>query len=158
MNSGNPFYQSGLRFTCTRCSICCRFDSGYVWLSDRDLARLASGLGISASEVIRKYCTMVDIGGFRQLSLAEQENKDCVFWVNGACSVYGHRPLQCRSFPFWSPFLGSRRDWDALESMCPGVNIGELHGAGEIEQWLSARRWETPLDAGSLKNGGGDES
>jgi Fe-S-cluster containining protein len=100
----------------------------------------------------------VNIGGLRQLSLAEQENMDCVFFVDGACSVYAYRPLQCRSFPFWSPFLSSRRDWDALETMCPGVNIGELHDAAEIRDWLAARRLEMPLDADALEERAGDDS
>ena len=138
--------------------MCCRYDSGYVWLSARDLSRLAAGLKIPKAEVIRSYCTLVDVGGFRQVSLSEQENKDCVLFRDGACSVYQHRPLQCRSFPFWSPFLTSRADWDALEGMCPGVNMGEFHDAAEIEQWLDARRWEMPLDNEAVEGWQPDES
>ncbi len=82
---------------------------------------------------------------------------DCVFWVDGACSVYEDRPLQCRSFPFWAPYLGSREDWDALESRCPGVNVGELHSVETIEEWLASRRWETPLDADSIDEVSQDE-
>jgi uncharacterized protein len=106
---------------------------------------------------VEKYCTVVDIGGFKQISLAEKPNMDCVFWIDGACSIYEHRPLQCRSFPFWAPFLGSRQDWDALESMCPGVNVGEIHSAEEIDDWVAARRWEPPLDADSVNEVSEDE-
>ena len=42
-------------------------------------------------------------------------------------------------FPFWTPFLGSRRDWDALEADCPGVNRGKLHSKEEIMNWVEAR-------------------
>ena len=92
------------------------------------------------------------------MSLAEQANMDCVFWVDGACSVYEFRPLQCRSFPFWAPFLNSREDWESLEHMCPGVNVGERHEATEVENWLAARRWDPPLDADRLEQGKTDES
>ena len=157
-----PFYKSGssetgLRFTCTRCSACCRFDSGFVWVTHTDLSRLATGLGLSRAAVLARYCKVVDLAGFKQISLAEQPNMDCVFWIDGACSIYEHRPLQCRSFPFWAPYLGSREDWDILESRCPGVNVGELHSVETIDEWVASRRWEAPLDADSMDEVSQDE-
>jgi len=162
VNQYGPFFRSsrsepGLRFVCTRCSACCRFDAGYVWLSWSDLDRLRTGLNMSESDVISRYCKVVDISGIRQISLAEQENMDCVFWIDGACSVYQHRPLQCRSFPFWAPYLGSREDWDDLETMCPGVNVGPVHSPDEIESWMAKRRREPPLDADTLSGGADNE-
>lgn len=144
------FYRNGLRFSCTRCNLCCRFDSGYVWLSRADLARLADGLGLSRDEVIDRYCRVVDIGGFRQLSLREQANKDCIFWRAGGCSVYGHRPLQCTSFPFWRHQLTDRETWERAGDYCPGIGIGELHSADEIDEWLEKRRLDPPLNADTL--------
>jgi uncharacterized protein len=145
------FYESGLRFSCTRCNLCCRFDSGYVWLSRRDLSTLAEGLGLSRDDVVRRYCHVVDIGGFKQLSLREQENMDCVFWRDGACSVYESRPLQCRSFPFWSHQLLDRGSWDRVAEHCPGVNQGRTHSAEEVAEWLEKRRLEPPLNADSVE-------
>ena len=157
-----PFYASesaetGLRFTCTRCSACCRFDSGFVWLSNTDLSRLSDGLGLAVDAVLSGYCRVVDFSGIRQLSLAEQPNMDCIFWTDGACSIYEHRPLQCRSFPFWAPFLGSRDEWNELETMCPGVNVGEVHAPKVIDSWLAARRREPPVDADSASGVTHDE-
>ena len=157
-----PFYklestETGLRFTCTRCSVCCRFDSGFVWLSRSDLSRLATGLGVPRGTALTRYCRIVDVAGFKQVSLQEQANLDCVFWIDGACSIYEHRPLQCRSFPFWAPYLGSRGDWDGLESICPGVNIGELHSADAIDEWLASRRRGVPLDVDTVDEVSEDE-
>ena len=118
---------------------------------------MAAGLRVSRQTVRTEYCKVVDIGGFKQISLAEQPNMDCVFWIDGACSIYEHRPLQCRSFPFWAPYLGSREDWDALELICPGVNVGELHGAGIIDEWQALRRGQPPLDADSVGEVSEDE-
>ncbi len=145
-----PFYEGGLRFSCTRCSLCCRFDSGYVWLSRADLARLVAVLDLPAKTVIDRYCRIVNIAGFKQLSLQEQENMDCVFWVGGACSVYGFRPLQCRSFPFWSHQLLDREAWERAADHCPGMNAGELHPRAEIDRWLENRRLQPALNADSL--------
>lgn len=146
-----PFYADGLRFSCTRCSLCCRFDSGYVWLSRADLARLAAGLDLPENTVTDRYCRIVNIGGFKQLSLREQESMDCVFWVDGACSVYKSRPLQCRSFPFWSHQLSDREAWDRSADHCPGMNAGQHHSRAEIDGWLENRRLEPALNAESLE-------
>jgi uncharacterized protein len=144
------FYRDGLRFSCTRCNRCCRFDSGYVWLSRADIRGLGELLGLDARQVLDEYCRVVDIGGFRQVSLREQANKDCVFWRDGSCSVYGARPLQCRSFPFWAHQLVDRSAWDRVELECPGANTGALHSAEEIDEWLEMRRLEPPLNADTL--------
>jgi len=146
-----PFYADGLRFSCTRCSLCCRFDSGYVWLSRADLARLAAGLDLSEKTVIDRYCRIVNIAGFKQLSLREQDTMDCVFWLDGACSVYRSRPLQCRSFPFWSHQLSDRDAWNRSADHCPGMNVGLLHTRAEIDAWLEKRRLEPALNADSLE-------
>lgn len=137
-----PFYKDGLNFECQRCSGCCRYDSGYVFLSEEDISNLLEVLGISREELLEKYCTEVNISGTYRISLQEKENFDCIFWIDGGCSVYKGRPLQCRSFPFWAPYLESREDWDGLGESCPGVNKGKLHSREEIEEWLYRRRAE----------------
>ncbi len=50
--------------------------------------------------------------------------------------MYQHRPLQCRSYPFWSGNLTSRDTWERLKLSCPGVGRGRLHSKREIEAWL----------------------
>ncbi len=139
-----------LKFSCTQCSMCCRFDSGYVFLSRADLSRLASGLEMSTREFADTYCRVIDLAAFKQLSLAEKPNKDCVFWADGGCTVYEHRPLQCQSYPFWAHQLSSAEAWSQAEKECPGIGIGERHSAATIEQWLEARRMAPPANAETL--------
>ena len=38
-----PWYADGLRFTCTMCGKCCTGEPGYVWTTDEELAKSASG-------------------------------------------------------------------------------------------------------------------
>lgn len=139
------FYSNGLRFHCTRCSRCCRHDPGYVLLSDDDLGRLSDGLGLSRAEVVDRFCRTVSIGPFKRLSLTEQTNFDCVFWRDGACAVYGFRPYQCSSYPFWPSNMMDRRTWDATAEECPGINIGRLHTAAEIDEILERRYRNPPI-------------
>ncbi len=134
----------GLRFTCTRCSNCCRHESGYVFLSEEDISRFSEGLSLDRRSFLDAYCKQVDLGLVRRISLKEQENFDCVFFIDGRCSVYPIRPLQCRSYPFWPSVVASREAWDAESSHCPGINIGRRHSNETVLDWLIRRR-EEPL-------------
>jgi Fe-S-cluster containining protein len=136
----DEFMRSGLRFSCTRCSSCCRFVPGYVFLTEADLKRLQWGTGLSRSELLTAYCRQVNVNGIMRLSLKEKNNFDCVFWEEKGCSIYRHRPLQCRSFPFWTSNLASVQAWQALTRTCPGVGRGKLHSRRTIVRWLSKQQ------------------
>lgn len=139
-----PFYHQGLHFECTQCHNCCRYEPGYVFLSESDIARLAKGKRMSRGQFLDAYCRTVRIGGAKMISLTEKPNYDCIFWDNG-CTVYEHRPLQCRSYPFWGVNLESESAWRELSAVCPGANRGKLHTRAEIEQWLKARHEDPPI-------------
>ncbi len=133
----------GLQFECTRCSRCCRFDPGYVFLSAGDLASLTRRLAMTGNEFIKKFCRIVTVGETKRLSLKEKKNYDCIFWGEGGCTVYDDRPFQCRSYPFWSPFLSSKSAWEKEALSCPGMNRGTKHSVEVIEKWLEKRDNET---------------
>jgi Fe-S-cluster containining protein len=141
------FYANGLRFGCMRCSRCCRHTPGYVFLSEPDIEKLCGFLGIDRDEFNRSYCREVPLGIVKRLSLTEKSNLDCVFWENDGCSVYAARPLQCRSFPFWSSSLSSKTRWKEVARDCPGIGAGRVHSRGEIESWLRIRMEEVLLEA-----------
>ena len=132
-----PFYAQGLRFSCTRCSVCCRHEPGYVFLSKNDLELLAKGLQMKYTGIMQNYCRWVPAaGGEKQLSLKEKTGFDCIFWHDG-CSVYRFRPLQCRTFPFWKSTLSAPEAWEGLS--CPGIGKGALHSREYIENCLAQR-------------------
>ena len=135
----DSFYANGLRFSCTECSLCCRFDTGYVFLSDVDIERLRTRFQLSRDRFIERYCRVVDLGVVSRITLDEQQNLDCVFWKHGGCSVYADRPLQCRSFPFWPAHLTSTERWQNLKHECPGIDVGRLHSRQAIQGWIDQR-------------------
>jgi Fe-S-cluster containining protein len=140
-----PFYAGGLQFSCTRCSACCRYESGYVFLSDKDVDRLAAGQNMAKDAFIKTYCRWVAFGGgLEYLSLKEKTGYDCIFWQKG-CSVYTSRPLQCRNFPFWDSIMASPEAWNSAKSGCPGMGKGELHTMARIEACLEERLAEPVL-------------
>jgi Fe-S-cluster containining protein len=138
-----PFYRSGLYFTCIRCSACCRYHPGYVFLSKKDVEILAAEVIMGYNEFIEVYCRWVPQGGgLERLSLKEKSNYDCVFWKNG-CSVYQGRPLQCRNFPFWYSVLVSSETWEITAESCPGIGKGSHHTMDYIELCLAQGREES---------------
>jgi uncharacterized protein len=138
------FYETGLRFQCQKCSGCCRGESGYVFLQEDDIGRLAGRLAMTRDFFLERYCYVVDMGIERLYSLKEKKNFDCVFWESG-CSVYEDRPVQCSSYPFWAQLLESEEAWAAESTNCPGMGKGRLHSKREIEERLFARRKSKPV-------------
>jgi Fe-S-cluster containining protein len=136
------FYADGLKFSCKRCSSCCRYDSGFVFLSEKDLKKLSSALKTDEKSVINIFCRWVtDKNGDEVLSLKEKSNKDCILWDSG-CTVYPERPLQCVTFPFWKSVIASLQCWEIAADTCPGMNSGELHTMTEIEKASSLYSYE----------------
>ncbi|MDR0524770.1 MAG: YkgJ family cysteine cluster protein [Spirochaetaceae bacterium] len=136
-----PFYAPGLRFTCARCSACCRYESGFVFLSEKDALILAKCLKMSYTSFIETYCRWVPAPEEERLSLKETSDFDCIFWNNG-CSVYEGRPLQCRTFPFWQAHLRSQQIWDRIAEECPGMGKGTLFTRDDIESCLQKQSAE----------------
>ncbi len=131
-----PWFAEGLSFECQRCRGCCRGEPGFVWVSDREVARLASALGREEADFRREYCR--EVGG--RTSLRERPDGDCVLLGPDGCLAYGNRPVQCRTFPFWPEHLGRPADWERLARECPGVNRGRVHQLDEIRRALAEEK------------------
>ncbi|NGX40106.1 MAG: hypothetical protein KR126chlam1_01446 [Chlamydiae bacterium] len=114
-----PWYKKGLRFACTECGKCCTGEPGYVWIIQEEIEDMAAFLKITVPEFIKSYTR--EVSG--QLSLKEYPRTyDCIFLNGGKCSVYGARPKQCRTFPFWSDNLKSKEAWEETARKCEGIN------------------------------------
>ena len=121
------WYEGGLRFTCTQCGDCCTGAPGYVWVNRREVRALAEFLKVSVDDFGARYLRKV--GG--RYSLIEKSGGDCVFFDKG-CTVYPVRPRQCRTYPFWSEVLKSRRSWEEEAEECPGIGKGKFYALSDI--------------------------
>ncbi len=143
--SEKKFYDGGLKFSCRQCSFCCRGFPGVVLMDETDLERLAKWADVTREQFIQMYCRWVESDdGFEYLSLREKRNMECIFWNNG-CESYEARPVQCRTYPFWTKVLKSRETWDEEGKSCPGINSGENHPQEEIETELSKYQARNPI-------------
>ena len=129
--SQEPWYQDGLRFTCTRCGACCTGEPGYVWVNEEEIAAIATHRGESSAEVTGMYVRQV---GNRR-SLRERPNGDCIFYdKEQGCTIYPVRPRQCQTWPFWESNVATPEVWKRTCEFCPGSGQGELISAEEITQ------------------------
>jgi len=141
-----PFYASGLRFSCKRCSACCRYESGHVFLSEKDLINLSDWLKMDYIDFTKTFCRWVTREQDREfLSLREKSNFDCIFWDFG-CKVYNARPVQCRTFPFWQSVIATSGSWETAATGCPGINTGEIHDEKAVESYIAQQNKETLIE------------
>jgi len=128
-----PWYKEGLRFGCTQCGQCCTGSPGYVWIDEKEIAEMAKFLKISEEEFVKRYTRRID----SRLSLLEHpKTYDCVFLKEKKCGLYGSRPKQCRTFPWWPENLASKQAWAETAERCEGINHKDapLITLGEIER------------------------
>lgn len=125
-----PWFQTGLRFTCTRCGACCTGVPGYVWVTEEELERIAEYIGLDVAETRRRFTRTIR----RRRTLTEQPNGDCVFYdrETRACTIYPVRPVQCQTWPFWPNNVSTPQAWAETCQTCPGAGRGRLYTVEEI--------------------------
>lgn len=128
------FFDGGLNFSCQRCAHCCIGFSGVVLLSHADLQCLADWAELSCEQFVQVYCRWIeDDKGIKYLTLKELSNYQCIFWKDGVgCDAYEARPVQCRTYPFWTKVMENQDTWNGESKSCPGINKGSLHSREEI--------------------------
>jgi Fe-S-cluster containining protein len=133
-----PWYKDGLRFQCTQCGDCCTGAAGYVWVNKEEIESLAALVGVSIEEFESKYVRSVGV----RKSLVEFDNGDCVFFDGKTrkCKVYGARPRQCRTWPFWHSNLRTKETWEETCKVCPGSGKGNLVQLERIQEQMAVIR------------------
>ena len=100
---------------------------------------------MNREDFVEKYCRWADYYyGAKVLSLLEKKNYDCILWENG-CSAYEARPVQCRTYPFWSWMIKDAKMWAECAKDCPGMNKGRLWTKEEIEEQKAQYDANTPI-------------
>lgn len=130
-NSDQPWYREGLRFECTGCGACCSGAPGHVWVEEDEIEQMAAQLEMPVDQFERKFIRRVGT----RYSLVEYPDGDCIFLdaESRKCTIYSARPVQCRTWPFWTSNVQTRRDWKQTCRECPGSGTGRLYTLEEIE-------------------------
>lgn len=130
-----PWFEQGLKFTCTGCGDCCTGAPGFVWVNREEIEDLARKVKLTPAEFEERYVRKVGI----RKSLVEYDNGDCVFFDANSrkCAVYEARPRQCKTWPFWQSNVASEESWKQTCEVCPGSGRGKLHSAEHILHQIS---------------------
>jgi Fe-S-cluster containining protein len=129
-----------LRFECQRGCINCCNQSGYVYLTEDDLARAAKFTGMSRRAFEKKHVYRTA----HELRLRKPRDKQCAFLLDHACSIHPAKPTQCRTFPFWPEFVEDRKQWKGLSRFCPGIGKGPLIQIGTAMEIAEEQRKAYP--------------
>ena len=117
--------QDQLRYQCTRCGTCCRWD-GYVRVTEEEVDAAARLLGLPRDAFLRSFTRLTD--DRTGLSLTEKPDGSCVFLGDDSrCRIQNAKPRQCLLFPNSWNFPGFRRwcrcidTWETAASVPAGA-------------------------------------
>ena len=127
----HPWYQDGLRFSCTQCGDCCSGAPGYVWVDPSEIAALAAAMEMDEETFCDQFVRRVGA----RLSLKEYSDGDCILLDPDTrkCLAYEGRPVQCRTWPFWNSNLRNEAAWEGTCQVCPGAGKGKLYSLGQTQ-------------------------
>ena len=133
--------EAGLRFECQPGCIRCCDTHGYVYLTENDVLRIASYVGLSPAEFEAKYVYRTK----HTLRLRKPRERQCPFLGSSGCNVHPVKPVQCRTYPFWPEYVEYPDLW-AYEGMhkCPGIGKGPLIQIGAAMEIASEMRRSYP--------------
>jgi uncharacterized protein len=118
-------YHEGFKYAfnpkaCQACEgKCCIGESGYIWVSQEEINRIAEKLLLTKEHFINNYLLKIRYR-FTIKEIAYEGGYGCIFFdrAKKICTIYDVRPSQCRTFPFWEYF---KENIDEVVSECPGI-------------------------------------
>jgi uncharacterized protein len=144
-DSPKPWFSAGLPFSCSMCGNCCSGSSGSVRFTDSEADTMAAQLQITTEDFYSKYTRRRGRSSKAYFELKEVRTlsgaMDCIFLdrekIRGKaiCSLYGARPNQCRTWPFWPELLENEAAWKNAKlgpEGCPGIGKGTVVPYEEI--------------------------
>lgn len=103
-----------VRYTCQRCTNCCRWP-GVVKVEQDEIAAIAAYVGMTEDAFIQEHTRVRP--DRRGLSLLEKEDHSCAWLEGNDCRLQAVKPRQCRAFPNEWNFPGWREKCEAVPSL-----------------------------------------
>lgn len=125
-------YPPDIGFACNNCGICCGDTpkkTRRVLLLNSDAKKIASHTKKAISEFAVKL--EKNLPYIYEIKKNPQNGK-CLFHQNNHCSIYLHRPLICKFYPFELKADENKKYTFKVTSECPGVFCLDTLKGGEI--------------------------
>ena len=128
-------YGKGIKFKCIPgCARCCRGE-GYVYVSNKEASEIANYLNITLEEFLGKYTKFNDKG--KRILIDKHDKVQCIFLRDDyKCAIYEVRPIQCKTYPFWTSIFKDKGSLNYEKLHCPGFGTGKFYSKEEIEAKL----------------------
>lgn len=99
---------------------CCIGESGYIWISIKEMESLANHLNLSLEDLKFRYLNKITYKySIKEVQLSSNNFACCFFDLEKKqCSIYDVRPVQCRTFPFWEYF---KENEEEVYKECPAI-------------------------------------
>ena len=126
-------YPKNARFECLRCTKCCGDTpqkKRQVLLLTREAKKIEKISGMRLSGFAAPVSSPKP---FKYVM--KKKNRKCVFLKNGACSIYMHRPLLCRFYPFSVQKHNGGYIFKASDE-CPGIGLGDALKEDDFREML----------------------
>lgn len=119
-----------LYFKCTGCGKCCSND-GEVWLDLDEFVEVAESLKLEHDTFVNKFVAEIQSDWVKIVDKVDDNlsspriGQSCVFLADDSktCTIYKHRPVQCRTYPYWPSLLASRSSWNNESVMPPEIKF-----------------------------------
>ncbi len=129
-----------IRFTCQPGCIRCCDQDGHVYLTEDDVKRAATFVGMTAKAFEAKYVYRTR----NEIRFRQPRDKQCHFLTENGCSIHPAKPTQCSTFPFWPEIVEKKVTWFKTARYCPGIGKGELIQIGTAMEMAEVHRRAYP--------------
>ena len=104
---------------------CCRGQAGYIWVKADEIKAMTEIKQIDVNKFSRQFLRRVKGRLSLQERIINNEYFCCLFDpADCKCTVYGARPKQCRTYPFWKEY---KKNPKHLANECPGVSLHKIY-------------------------------
>ena len=108
---------SSTPFDCTCCGECCQRYGGTV-ISNADIKKIIHYLDIEQEQFLHQFCVKSPNGWM----IAQRDDGFCHFVKDKRCGIHPVKPRICRAWPYLESVLADLSNWEAMASVCPGIN------------------------------------
>lgn len=134
------------KWTCTACGRCCR-GPGAVYFTENDLSKIRQYLNLDnpTKSNQQKWNNLLKrLVQKKQNNFFVHQTEDACMFLSedNKCTIYEVRPLQCRTFPFWTSNFEDKESYKALRALSPGVRNGRGQSFSNQEVVIKTNKTE----------------
>lgn len=125
-------------------------------MNEAEWTAAARHLGMESKHFLREFAKSYARRPGWRLVKRKHRSADCIFLrADNKCGIYGARPLQCSTYPWWPELMGDRAWAAEAEMVCEGIGHPEappLDVAGAAAQLKAQTEHEGKYDGATLIN------